>query len=405
MQTATSKAYLNPEAKNSKGEANVKIRVTFDRKHKYYKTNIFCTPELFKSTMEAKRRDAEDKRKLYRKIRAFETKAAEVISDLPLFTFDLFEEQYLSNRDATNDVYYHFEKKIKELYKAGKIGTAVGYECAKKSLENFKQNLRFADVSVKFLNDYEKAMGEQGNSLTTVGIYLRNLRHIWNNAKIAPELNPFGVKRYEIPTGENKKKALTIDEVSKIFNYKAPKGSWKERARDYWIFIYLCNGMNVKDFCLLKNKDVNGDVITYQRAKTMRKKTIEKIQISLKPQARDVMRKHGIRSIDPEAYIFPHITKDMDVIRQREVYQQLTQTINKNMKRIAADLSINKPVTTYYARHSFATILKRSGASTELISEALGHSDLKTTKSYLDSFEIDTLHKLTDNLLPKAAVN
>lgn len=57
------------------------------------------------------------------------------------------------------------------------------------------------------------------------------------------------------------------------------------------------------------------------------------------------------------------------------------------MKRIAKELDIIKPITTYYARHSFATILKRSGASTEFISDALGHSDLKTTKNYLAGFE------------------
>ena len=68
------------------------------------------------------------------------------------------------------------------------------------------------------------------------------------------------------------------------------------------------------------------------------------------------------------------------------------------MKAIAGDLEITKPVTTYAARHSFATVLKRSGASMELISEMLGHSNLKTTKSYLASFESETLKYTTKAL-------
>jgi site-specific recombinase XerD len=68
------------------------------------------------------------------------------------------------------------------------------------------------------------------------------------------------------------------------------------------------------------------------------------------------------------------------------------------MKRIAKNLEINKEVTTYFARHSFATVLRNSGASMEFISEALGHSDMKTTKSYLAGFEQETIHKTTDAL-------
>ena len=72
---------------------------------------------------------------------------------------------------------------------------------------------------------------------------------------------------------------------------------------------------------------------------------------------------------------------------ERKTIQQLTKTINKYMKRIAGDLKIRSGVTTYFARHSFATGLKNSGASVEFISEALGHSDIKTTKNYLAGFE------------------
>jgi site-specific recombinase XerD len=68
------------------------------------------------------------------------------------------------------------------------------------------------------------------------------------------------------------------------------------------------------------------------------------------------------------------------------------------MKQIAKDLELDKVVTTYFARHSFATILKNAGVSMEFISEALGHSDMKTTKSYLAGFEVEQIHTTTDAL-------
>ena len=71
------------------------------------------------------------------------------------------------------------------------------------------------------------------------------------------------------------------------------------------------------------------------------------------------------------------------------------------LKLIGEDIGYDKPLTTYAARHSFATILKRSGAPTELISESLGHKSLKTTEAYLDSFEDKTRRKFMENLIPK----
>ena len=244
-------------------------------------------------------------------------------------------------------------------------------------------------------------MLEKGKSKTTVGIYLRSLRAIFNRASIDKSLYPFGEGKgkYSIPTGKNIKKALTLEEIASIFHYQPEPGNTKEMARDYWIFIYLCNGLNVKDLCLLKRKNIEGDILKYERAKTKRSKNnAEKIVVSLKPEAKAIIQKWGQPSINNESYVFPHLQKGLSVEREREIIQQLTKTINKYMKLIAKELEINKEVTTYFARHSFATILKNSGASMEFISEALGHSDMKTTKSYLSSFEAETIHKTTDAL-------
>jgi integrase len=330
------------------------------------------------------------------------SKAIEAVEALPVFTFGQFEEIYLNNREAADSISFGFDKYIKELKEEKRIGTAVSYECAKASLEKFKPGLKYADVTPALLRKYENWMKEIGNGPTTVGIYLRSLRTIFNRASIDKALYPFGEKKgkYSIPTGRNIKKALNLQEIAKIFHYQPQPGSTEEMARDYWIFLYLCNGMNVKDFCLLKRKNYEGDILTFQREKTKRSKKEQlPTVVSLKQETKAIISKWGQKSISPETYIFPHLQKGMTAEQEYQVVQQLTKTINKYMNAIARQLEINKPVTTYFARHSFATVLKNSGVSMEFISEALAHSSQKTTKSYLAGFEQETIHKTTDALL------
>ena len=83
-------------------------------------------------------------------------------------------------------------------------------------------------------------MLQNNKSLTTVGIYLRSLRTIYNIQNIDKTFYPFGTakNKYSIPTSRNKKKALTLKDIAKIYNYQAVKNSPKEMAKDYWLFLY-----------------------------------------------------------------------------------------------------------------------------------------------------------------------
>ncbi len=401
MNTASVIAFIDKYHPQKDGNCKVSIRVTYQRKKRYYPTSLSLKATDFERVMTAKRRSEADKI-LFNEIHAFEGKAIQAVKDLgEVFTFSKFEDIYLNNREAPEKISFGFDKYIQELRNEKRIGTAVSYEVAKASIESYKKGLRFADISPALLRNYESWMLEAGKSKTTVGIYLRSLRTIFNKASIDKSLYPFGEGKgkYSIPVGKNIKKALTLEDIAKIFHYTPQPGTGEAMAKDYWIFIYLCNGLNVKDLCLLKRKNISENVLKYERAKTKRsKKENDEITVSLKREAKEIINKWGQPSISPESYVFPHLQKGMTAERERQVIQQLTKTINKYMKRIAKNLEINKEVTTYFARHSFATVLRNSGASMEFISEALGHSDMKTTKSYLAGFEQETIHKTTDAL-------
>lgn len=403
---ANAELYLDTRPK-ADGLCNVKVRVYFNRKYMYYSTDIDLKPgkkdengkEIEKSELEkiltAKRRATKQK-EIYSKLNTYLKKAEDTIKKLDTaFTFEKFDEVYHEGRDVFNSALHAFDKYITDLKAEGRISTAINYRASINSLEDFKKNLKFTDITPSFLKKYERWMLDNGKSTTTVGIYLRSLRAIFNQQDIDRKLYPFGHGKYEIPSGKNIKKALTIEEIARIYNYEAT-GS-EAMARDYWMFLYLCNGMNVKDFCSLKWENIDGDTLTYQREKTKRtRKDAKKITVSLKPETWEIINKYGIRSVVPGSYIFPHYEKGITETRKQEVSQQLIKTINKYMKRVANNVGINKNVTTYFARHSFATILKRSGTDIAMISDLLGHSNLGVTESYLDSFESDQIKKQTE---------
>lgn len=389
-QLATTAIFIDKYHPKQDGKCAVSIRVTYDRKKRYYPTPVNLTEPDFLKTQGNKPR--EPFKEIALALQAYENKAADIIKNLSIFTWEAFERQYLTNRGAKDSVFFAFAEYIKSLKEAERIGTAVSYECAQSSIKKFKADLRFAEVTPDLLKRYEKWMLANNNSVTTVGIYLRSLRTLFNNAiadgLISKEIYPFGKKKYEIPTGKNIKKALTLSDIELLYNYKPEPGSSDEKARDFWLFMYLCNGINVKDLCLLKQDNITGDIIEFERAKTARtKRTVEPIRVVITDEAKQIMTKWGNKNMIGKNFIFPVLSKGLSPERERQLIQQLTKLINKHMKKIALELGISNDVTTYAARHSFATILQRSGASTEFISEALGHGNIKTTQSYLAGFE------------------
>ncbi len=388
--TATTTIFIDKYHPKAGDKCAVSLRVTFERKKKYYRTGISLTIGEFEKVMGEKPR--KELKELALKLQAFEKKAADIINNMPIFTFKSFEKKYFNNKGTKDSVDAAFDNYSSELRGNGQIGTAVAYECAKNSINNFLAGVKFADVTTDFLNRYEKWMLTNGKSVTTISIYLRALRTLFNNAiaegLLTNEHYPFGKKKYEIPTGNNIKKALTLKDIGAIYNYMPEFGSMADRAKDYWIFMYLCNGMNVKDMCLLKYENVKGEVLEFERAKTARtKRNVEPIRVTITDEVSDIIKKWGNERINGKTFIFPVLEPGLTPERERQLIQQLTQVINCHMKTIATDLNIVNDVTTYAARHSFATVLQRSGVGTEFISEALGHSNVKTTQNYLAGFE------------------
>lgn len=275
----------------------------------------------------------------------------------------------------------------------GRIGSALNYQESYRSLKKFKGNIYINQISVSYLIQYEQWMISRGRSKSTVGIRLRHLRAVFNEAIEnrlikREESYPFGRRKYQIPSSRNIKKALTSKDISDIYYYQSAD-SEEMRAKDYWLFCYLGNGINPRDVAFLKYKNINEEFIVLDRAKTDRtsRNNARPIIIYLSEEIKVIIKRLGNKDNSPANYIFPILDINQSPLEQYFAVKAFIKFVNDGMSKIRVNLGIEKKITTIVSRHSFSTQLKRSGASTEFIQEALGHTDKRTTESYLDSFE------------------
>jgi integrase/recombinase XerD len=402
MSIPTTSIFYNKYKERPDGKCPVSIRVTYQRKKKYY-------PTIYQFTLdEWERMNGSRPRKTLKealiKLQKKEQDAIKIIKELSMFSWEAFEKKYLAPTDIKSLV-SALNNYAVDLRKNKQIGNAVTYECAANSISNFK-DVKLYDVTPDFLKKYDLWMLENGRSLATIGIYARCIRSVINKAISANDVlsdsYPFGLEKnnkYEIPTGGNTKKALPLADIARIYNYEAKPGSSLEMARDFWFFIYYCNGLNTKDICLLRYKDIKGEMLEFKRAKTARtKRNSLAIRVPLLEDVKEIIGRWGQPKKSPETYIFPILKEGISAERERQLIQQFTHVINDHLKTIAKDLKFEN-LTTYVARHSFATVLKRSGKNVEFISEALGHSNIKTTQDYLAAFEDETKIEAAQDLI------
>lgn len=428
MNTTYSVILDKRRVKQKSGNYPLKLQVIFNRKPKLYQT-IFDLSEADYHKMSSPRINSE-LQKIKDAIKQLLREVEEFVGNLNAFTFFQFERDFVNhnellkprlnikepengNRKEEFDFSPYFKRfpllqeknlapgtiatvflsSIQDLIKEERIGTALAYRDAYSSLSQFGGNPHFSEVTVSFLNRYEQWMLKKGSNRTTVGIKLRNLRAVFNEAISMGMIKkekcyPFGKRKYQIPTGKNVKKALDQEIIRKLYFYE-PESSSLRKAKDFWFFFYFGNGMNPKDLVYLKWKNMHGEYFVFTRAKTERTTRTDPrpITVYISDDMRRIIELYGTHDRQPDNYIFPIMNKELDLLKQYGKVPVFTRFINEGMKTICEDLGLDKKVTTIVSRHSFSTQLKRSGVSIEYIQEALGHSDKRTTENYLDSFE------------------
>ena len=328
---------------------------------------------------------------------------------MSVFDFSKFETKLFRKSSDKNNIKFHFQVVIDKHTNNDKIGTAESYRYTLNSLAKFSEHkkkgsfdkLSFNDISVDWLKEYEKFMIVNGKSYTTIGIYTRTLRVIFNNAieenDISIEIYPYGKNKYKIPRTKKVKKALNSTQLTTLFKAKV-FNEREEEAKNFWFFSYACNGMNIKDIALLKYSDFNNGKFTYYRAKTFDKSSEKtEITIYLTDFTNGIIEKYRNKKNDD--FVFNIVKKSEDSETQYKKIKNFNRYINDHIKRIAIANDLPADCSFYWARHSFATNSIRKGATMEFISEALNHSDLNITKNYFAGFEDEAKKEFANSLL------
>lgn len=400
---ATTKLVLVKIA-NKEGKYPLKLRVTYDRVQKFFPCGFYLTEVEFKQIFQDSK-PKKDQKLIRDNANGIEMKALAIIRKMQNFDFGNFEQKLYDIKNDQGDVYSLLSRIYDELIAENRIGNAVMYRTLENSLKQYQPSISFSQITSAFLKSYEAWLmreNEKGKtkSLTTVGIYMRHLRSVYNRAILenlaVKEDYPFGRNKYVPPTGNNIKKALNNDEIKLLNDYSTTDSGWERKAKDFWFFSFFCNGMNIVDILQLKFRDIYDGEIHYARAKTSRTNkgnSSPLIAIPILPEIQSIIETWGNSNISPTEYIFPFLTKELSAKEVKQKVAQFTKNTNKYINRIAKEVGIGKHVTTYVARHTFATALKRFGASVEAISETLGHKTVNTTRSYLGSFENATRKK------------
>jgi integrase/recombinase XerD len=397
------------------------------KKAKLYSTNIGLTKNDFRSILDSTKTVRGKKLDYRNYLNEFVVRAEDAAKELTTFTFEAFEKKLFRNKFASSNVAYHYKKKINELQENGQIGTAENYELSLKALGMFLlqqinfpdletklskiddalKNLTFFDIDHKWLEGFERFMVKTNKrSYTTVSIYVRCLRTIFNNAinenDIKKDIYPFGKgkNQYQIPRDQKKRKSLNRSQLSILFN-GSPSSTEQQKAKDFWFLSYALNGMNIKDIVLLKGSNLHEDKIVYYRQKTVatKKSNLKQASVFLNNYSKKVLGVYGDQNAKDDELIFDVVTiKDNPYIQDRKIKNFISH-INLYFDKYARSLGFEFKISTYWARHSFATISIQKGASMEFISEALNHSSLNVTKNYFAGFEDETKKDFANSLM------
>lgn len=391
---------LDSRRPKKSGRFPVKVQVFYNRTQKYYSTGKELTSEEWGKIMTTKNRELISTRESIENSFSIVKDNVDELASNADFSFDNLNTRL--KKSLSDTINTAFQSRIGSLKTEDRIGSMLYYNGVLKSIERFAgEKIPFENINIDWLRRFEKFLKGEGKNQTTIGMNMRAIRAVMNDAKrvgvVKESQYPFGFGKYEIQTGEGRKMALTLDQIGQIAKYDDGSKA-TEKFRDYWMFLYFCNGINVADFVKLKYCDIIDGEIRFIRQKTERTtKTKKEIRAILTEPMQEIISKWGATA-SPNNFIFPIINTSDDAIRRKEKTAYLTRAINKRMNNIGKALGIGS-ISSYTARHSYATILKRSGANIAYISESLGHNDLKTTENYLACFEkeerIKNAHLLT----------
>lgn len=405
-------------------------RITYNRKLKFYSSGFeFSKKEWDEFVNRDIRKHAGTKQTLLRFLSLTLKPAIDDLSETNDFSFEGLDN--ILNDRPTTTVNEAFQKKIDSLENEYKIGNASIYRTTLNALMRFKhykllrrsadkmdfitrcieskyvaigknalnisEKISFEEITPEFLTECERFWLDTGVAHATIGIYMRTLRAIINNNDgEEPYINqkkyPFGIKRgkYAIPEGGRRNIALPVDDIWKIENYQTDNDAIAT-ARDIFVFMFYCNGLNFGDLCRLRyeNIDAPSEEIIFQRKKTLRKgEKPTYIYAPMLPPMVEIINRQGNKNQD--GYIFPFLNgiapSGKNERKIKEAINFALDPINSSLKTIATKLELDPELSTSYTRNSYITHLtSEMYVNPIVVRKMVGHSTKKdVTAGYVN---------------------
>ncbi|MGB5026538.1 MAG: site-specific integrase, partial [Saprospiraceae bacterium] len=301
----------------------------------------------------------------------------------------------LLEKDSETMTLAFFNTTIAGMEQSKRYGNARVYNTVSRSIFNYMEGRDFPlkQITYSWLKQYEAWYLSKGNALNGLSVNMRTLRSLYNMAikqkKISSEYYPFA--DYTIRKEETRKRAISRDDLIHFLQYE-PKTDRHKRAKDYFLISFYLMGASFVDIAFLKLKDIIQNRIEYKRQKTGK---LHSIPVS-KP-LQEILNKY--LKVKKENYFILGIVKSDDPKKQLIEIRDELRRYNRSLKEIGALCGIESSISSYVARHSYATSAKKIGVPIAIISESLGHSTEKTTQIYLDSFENDVIDKYHDMVI------
>lgn len=398
------KVLLYKSKKLANGEHPVMIRYIKDRKPNYISIGKSCSTELWDDAKELPKKSHPLFKELTILIGSKKLQAEKFIlagennNDQEVTSQELRSE--FKKNKQTLSVFKAFEYFIARMLEAGQVKNSQVYKDALRQLKKFTVNkdLSFSQIDISFLNRYQEFMQKTGLGPNSIYLYLRTLRALINKAIEEKICLPkyYSFKEFSLAKFskiKTQKRAISKENIIAIASLEFPPTHPLFHSRNYFLFSYYNRGINMIDIAHLQWSNISNNRLNYRRKKTRESFTIGMLQPAIE------ILNHYSENKNSD-FIFPILSEKHDTpsMIQNRIHKML-KVINRDLKEIAVLAGINEKLTTYVARHSFATILKKSGVSTSLISEAMGHDSEKTTQIYLEDFENSVLDDATRALL------
>lgn len=398
----------------------IRLRITRNRRPKYLSFGLTATKKQWDEDAERFKKDKRltpDHEKYNTLLNEYENRARDIISDFERnridWTLNQFEEKFL-NKAKKGKVQDYFQKIINQLNETGHTGNANTYANTLHVLQLYDKKFGeriFSEIDLKYIIDFDIWLQKPRTTITKKGkktlrnrstgntrkYYMKTLRSILNMAIKAnegsPSTYPFGKNGFSIADleEETEKRYLPSVYLTKLKENEA-KSISTETARKMFLFSYYCYGISFIDMAQLQSKNIiryeNGNYIVYKRQKIQTQKRVSPIQIKITDEISNLLEwfQNNTKMISP--YILPIVS--IEGYMDEKLYKHIRYRYKKystSLKLLAKELEMEDiNLTSYVSRHTMAMTLHGNNIPREVISQILGHNDLQTTNTYLDSF-------------------